>query len=159
MNEARKKRLVLILLLIAGVAGATGLALLGAKDGIDLTVTPTDVVEQQFPIGKRVMIGGLVKTGSIRRASDNLDVSFKVTDKFRCVTVHFSKILPDLFKEGESVVARGVIAADGSIAADSVLAKHDENYMPPEATAAMEKAKLRSASVANNGQVNADCAP
>jgi cytochrome c-type biogenesis protein CcmE len=159
MNEARKKRMVLILLLITGVAGATGLALLGAKPGIDLTVTPTDVIEQQFPAGKRVMIGGLVKTGSVRRAADSLDISFKVTDKFRCVTVHFNKILPDLFKEGESVVARGVIAADGSINADSVLAKHDENYMPPEASAAMEKAKQRSATLASNGQPNADCTP
>jgi cytochrome c-type biogenesis protein CcmE len=159
MNEARKKRIALISLLLVGVASAAAMALMGFKSGIDLTVSPTQLFDGHYPPGKRVRIGGVVKVGSIRRATGTLETTFKVTDRFKCTSVRFNRILPDLFKEGESVIATGVLAQDGNIEAQEVLAKHDENYMPPEAEAAMAAAKIRIAQQAQNGVVNGDCLP
>jgi cytochrome c-type biogenesis protein CcmE len=103
-------------------------------------VSPTDVDEQNLPAGKRFRLGGLVADGSVSRASDSLAVQFVVTDGLASVDVQFDGILPDLFREGQGVIAIGELTPNGHFEAAEVLAKHDENYMPPEVADALEKA-------------------
>jgi cytochrome c-type biogenesis protein CcmE len=103
-------------------------------------VSPTDVDEQNLPAGKRFRLGGLVADGSVSRASDSLAVQFVVTDGLASVDVRFDGILPDLFREGQGVIAIGELTPEGRFEAAEVLAKHDENYMPPEVADALEKA-------------------
>jgi cytochrome c-type biogenesis protein CcmE len=103
-------------------------------------VSPTDVEEQALPAGKRFRLGGLVTDGSVSRASDSLAVTFVVTDGAHSVDVRFDGILPDLFREGQGIIAIGELTPDGHFEANEVLAKHDENYMPPEVADALEKA-------------------
>jgi cytochrome c-type biogenesis protein CcmE len=103
-------------------------------------VSPTDVEEQSLPAGKRFRLGGLVANGSVSRASDSLAVTFVVTDGAKSVDVRFDGILPDLFREGQGIIAIGELSPDGHFEASEVLAKHDENYMPPEVADALEKA-------------------
>jgi cytochrome c-type biogenesis protein CcmE len=102
--------------------------------------TPTQVANGEAPQGKSFRIGGLVVPGSLQRETDGLKMQFAVTDQAKTVQVHFQGILPDLFKEGAGVVAQGMMQADGRFLAKEVLAKHDENYMPPEAAEALKKA-------------------
>ena len=132
----------------------TGVLLLGAAVGLVLNAfqsnlvfffSPTDVAEQRAPQGRAFRIGGLVEERSLTRAPDGLTVRFKVTDTAQTVPVVFTGILPDLFKEGKGVVAQGKIGPDGVFHATEVLAKHDENYMPPEAAAALDQANSRAA--------------
>jgi cytochrome c-type biogenesis protein CcmE len=107
--------------------------------------TPTDIVENRAPQGRTFRIGGMVEDKSLKRGADGLTVRFNVTDTEKTVPVVYTGILPDLFKEGKGVVAQGKIGPDGVFQATEVLAKHDENYMPPEAAAAVDKAKARAA--------------
>ena len=102
--------------------------------------SPTQVAANEAPQGKSFRIGGLVEEGSVKRQSDGVTVSFVVTDTAKVIPVLYTGILPDLFKEGKGVVAQGKLSADGVFRADEVLAKHDENYMPPEAAQALEQA-------------------
>jgi cytochrome c-type biogenesis protein CcmE len=102
--------------------------------------SPTQVAANEAPQGKSFRIGGLVEEGSIKRQGDGVTVSFVVTDTAKVIPVVYTGILPDLFKEGKGVVAQGKLSSDGIFRADEVLAKHDENYMPPEAAAALEQA-------------------
>jgi cytochrome c-type biogenesis protein CcmE len=131
---------------------AAGIALLGVAVALVLNAfqsnlvfffSPTDVAEQRAPQGRAFRIGGLVETKSVKR--DGLTVRFNVTDTARTIPVVYTGILPDLFREGKGVVAQGKLESDGVFKASEVLAKHDENYMPPEAAAAIGKAHVESA--------------
>lgn len=113
------------------------LTLFALKDSIVFFHTPTDVVEQKVKAGQRIRLGGLVAEGSVKRGGGT-DVEFAVTDTIKSVPVSYRGVLPDLFREGQGVVTEGVLEADGRFKADTVLAKHDENYMPPEVADALK---------------------
>jgi cytochrome c-type biogenesis protein CcmE len=137
--KPRHKRIALIGGGLAAIALAATLVLQALDSNIAFFFTPTQVVQGEAPQGKAFRIGGMVKEGSIRR--DNLTVSFVITDTAKDVPVTYTGILPDLFKEGKGAVVQGKLAADGRFAATEVLAKHDENYMPPEAQHAVDQAQ------------------
>jgi cytochrome c-type biogenesis protein CcmE len=134
----KQRRLVLIGGSLGVLAVAAVLVLSALKDSIVFFNSPTDIVEKHVSPGVRIRIGGLVKTGSLKRG-DDLRVQFEVTDGAHDVAVRYQGIVPDLFREGQGVVAEGKIQPDGSIVADSVLAKHDERYMPKEVVDALKK--------------------
>lgn len=134
----RRRRLTLIGGALMVVALAAGLVLLTLKDSIVFFNSPTDLVEKHVKPGQRVRIGGLVKQGSLSRG-DNLSVRFEVTDGATTVAVAYRGLLPDLFREGQGVVAEGALDVGGTFRADSVLAKHDETYMPKEVAEALKK--------------------
>lgn len=134
----KKRRLVLISCAVGVVAVAVGLILNALKESIVFFHSPTEITEKHLAPGARVRLGGLVKEGSIVRA-DKLDVRFDVTDGNRSIAVIYHGILPDLFREGQGVVAEGTLDAVGHFKADSVLAKHDEKYMPKEVADALKK--------------------
>ncbi|MDP2804808.1 MAG: cytochrome c maturation protein CcmE [Gallionellaceae bacterium] len=137
----RKKRLMFILLGLALLGGAVGLVLFALKDNVSLYFTPTQVFNKEAPQGRSFRIGGLVEEGSVVRAKDGLTVHFKITDTAKSMEVVYKGILPDLFKEGKGVVVQGKLQEGNVFYADEVLAKHDENYMPPEAKDALDKAQ------------------
>jgi cytochrome c-type biogenesis protein CcmE len=139
VNPVRKKRLFIVLAILAGVGIAVTLALSALQENINLFYTPTQIAAGEAPEGTRIRAGGMVEEGSVQRSNDSLTVSFRVTDYAEAVTIQYQGILPDLFREGQGIVALGRVNADGVLVADEVLAKHDENYMPPEVTAALEK--------------------
>jgi cytochrome c-type biogenesis protein CcmE len=132
MTPARKKRLGLILLMVCGVALGVGLALKSLDQNIMFFFTPTEVISGKAPANKLFRIGGMVVDGSVSRPGDGLTVQFDLTDNEQSVTVRFAGILPDLFREGQGIIANGKLDASGDFVAEEVLAKHDENYMPPE---------------------------
>ncbi len=136
--KPRQKRLAFILGGVAVVAVAVGLVLYALNSNIVFFYTPTQVAQQEAPRGRHFRIGGLVQMGSVAR--DGTRVTFIVTDNVRQIPVAFTGSLPDLFKEGKGVVAQGSLGEDGTFAATEVLAKHDENYMPPEAAEALKQA-------------------
>ena len=127
------------------LAVAVGLVLNAFQSNLVFFFSPTDVAEHRAPQNRAFRIGGLVEEKSLTRASDGLTVRFRVTDTAQTIPVMYTGILPDLFKEGKGVVAQGKIGPDGVFHATEVLAKHDENYMPPEAAAAVDKATTRAA--------------
>ncbi|MCB1692992.1 MAG: cytochrome c maturation protein CcmE [Pseudomonadales bacterium] len=132
MKSHRRNRLLLVLLAIAGTGTAVGLVLMALNKNINLFYAPAEIVAGNAPVGETIRAGGMVVNGSVKRGKD-LDVSFVISDlKSSEVTVRYSGILPDLFREGQGVIARGVLRDDGVFVADEVLAKHDEKYMPPE---------------------------
>lgn len=141
MNPKRKKKLILILSLFAGLAGVFFLAFYALQNNLDHFYTPTQVQDNEVQVGQRLKIGGLVKDGSVENNSDDLKTLFVVTDTVGDVVVEYEGILPDLFREGQGVVVKGVLGSDRRMLATSVLAKHDENYTPPEAAAALMKAQ------------------
>jgi cytochrome c-type biogenesis protein CcmE len=143
MTPKRKERLMLVgLITVAGVIAA-GLILVALKDNLNAFFTPTQIAEGKAPEGRNFRMGGMVEKGSVIREWDGgLTVSFGVTDTAHTVTAHYTGILPDLFREEQGVVALGKLNGKGEFVAEEVLAKHDENYMPPEAAYAMEQAKL-----------------
>lgn len=142
MNPVRKKRLFIILAILAGVGVAVTLALSALQENINLFYTPTQIAAGEAPEGTRIRAGGLVENGSVSRSKDSLTVTFRVTDNNETVTIQYQGILPDLFREGQGIVALGRVNADNVLVADEVLAKHDENYMPPEVTQALEKSGM-----------------
>ncbi|MFN4010988.1 MAG: cytochrome c maturation protein CcmE [Pannonibacter sp.] len=133
----KQRRLTLIGAAAVVLASAAGLILYALNDQIVFFQTPTDVVAKQIPSGQRIRLGGLVEEGSIER-SDDARVSFRVTDTANTVPVTYVGILPDLFREGQGVVTEGIVGPDGIFRADSVLAKHDENYVPKEVADALK---------------------
>jgi cytochrome c-type biogenesis protein CcmE len=135
----KQRRLTLIGLAGIVLAVAAGLILYALSDRIVFFNSPSDVVAKGLSPGTRIRLGGLVEEGSLVKAEGGV-VHFKVTDRAHSLPVAFTGILPDLFREGQGVVAEGVIAGDGSFAADTVLAKHDERYMPKEVVEALKKA-------------------
>ena len=136
--KPRQKRIALIAGGLASVALAAVLTLNALDSNIALYVTPSEVAAGKAPQGKAFRIGGMVKEGSVKR--QDMTVRFVVTDTAKDIPVAYTGILPDLFKEGKGVVAEGKIGSDGVFASTQVLAKHDENYMPPEAAHALEQA-------------------
>jgi cytochrome c-type biogenesis protein CcmE len=141
MKLARKKRLVLIGLMVAGVGIGVHFALKSLNENIMFFFSPTEVTEGKAPQGRLFRMGGMVVDGSVSRPGDGLTVQFDVTDSSNNVTVLYTGILPDLFREGQGIIANGKLGEDGAFVAQEVLAKHDENYMPPEVAEAMQKAK------------------
>ena len=127
------------------LAAATALVLNAFQSNLVFFFSPTDIVENRAPQGRAFRIGGMVEEKSLTRAPDGLTVRFNVTDTAKSVPVVYTGILPDLFKEGKGVVAQGKVGPDGVFHATEVLAKHDENYMPPEAAAAVNQAQSRAA--------------
>lgn len=126
---------------LAALGVATALVLNAFQDNLVFFFSPTQVMAKEAPATRAFRIGGLVEEGSLKRNDDGLTVRFVVTDTANSIPVVYTGILPDLFKEGKGVVAQGKLGADGVFHADQVLAKHDENYMPPEAAGAIDKAK------------------
>ena len=154
MNPKRKKKLVLLSSMVAAVAVAVGLVLFALSENINLFYTPTQIAQGEAPVGQRIRAGGMVVEGSIVRATDSLDVEFAVTDFENEVVVKYSGILPDLFREGQGIVTMGSMNDQGFFEASEVLAKHDENYMPPEVEAAL-KASGKTATGASSAQTAA----
>jgi cytochrome c-type biogenesis protein CcmE len=138
VNPLRKKRLLIIVGVLAGIGLAVGLALSALQENINLFYTPTQIANGEAPHGKRIRAGGMVVKGSLQRSADSLDVRFVVTDFDKSVPITYRGILPDLFREGQGIVALGEINDQGVVVADQVLAKHDEKYMPPEVTKALK---------------------
>lgn len=141
--KPRRQRLALILASVALLGLATWLVLAAFKENLVFFYTPTQVAEGKSPSTGLFRIGGMVEKGSVRRHADGLTVSFAVTDMNRTVRVNYQGSLPDLFKEGKGVVAQGRLQ-DGRFAAQEVLAKHDENYMPPEAAYALAQQEAKT---------------
>ncbi len=139
MTPKRKKRLIIILALVFGAGLAVGLTMFALSQNINLFYSTSQIANNEAPVGKRMRMGGMVVDGSVKRASDTLRVSFGLTDYESEVTVVFSGILPDLFREGQGIIAQGKLDENGVFQADEVLAKHDENYMPPEIAETMKK--------------------
>jgi len=139
VNPVRKKRLFIVLAILAGVGIAVALALSALQQNINLFYTPTQIAAGEAPEGTRIRAGGLVEEGSVKRTNDSLSVAFRVTDGAQAITIRYRGILPDLFREGQGIVALGKLDADGVLVADEVLAKHDEKYMPPEVTKALKE--------------------
>ena len=137
----RQKRTWFIVAGVALVGAAVGLVLFALKNNVSLYFTPTQVYNNEAPQGRSFRIGGLVEAGSVKRENDGLTVRFSITDTVKAMPVTYKGILPDLFKEGKGVVAQGKLDTDNVFHAEEVLAKHDENYMPPEAKDAIEKAQ------------------
>ncbi|HET8706860.1 MAG TPA: cytochrome c maturation protein CcmE [Pseudomonadales bacterium] len=150
MNPKRKKRLIIVLGVVTGVAAATALALFALKENANLFFTPSQVANGEAPVGKRIRVGGLVVNGSVKRATDSLKVNFDITDTSKSMTVQYEGILPDLFREGQGIIANGRVNEQGIVVADEVLAKHDEKYMPPEVKHAIEQAGHPGAAPATN---------
>lgn len=147
MIPRRKKRLAWVLSLVVGVAAAISLILYALTQNIDLFYTPSEMIQGKGKdltrpqVGQRLRVGGMVVEGSVKRNPDTLEVSFKVTDTGPEVTVLYTGILPDLFREGQGIVAQGVLVEPTVLKATEVLAKHDEEYMPPELAEAMKGIK------------------
>ena len=142
--KTRHKRLILI---VVGVLGLTvgGLFVLNAfRSNLVYFYSPTEVLEGKAPRDQTIRIGGMVEKGSVKRAGDSLLVQFVVTDMNKTIPVRYEGILPDLFRDGQGVVTLGRLGTDGTFVAREVLAKHDENYMPPEAAAAMKGGAMQS---------------
>jgi cytochrome c-type biogenesis protein CcmE len=136
--KPRHKRLALIGGIVGAVGVAIALVLNALGSNVNFSYSPSDVAAKKAPINRTFRIGGLVKEGTVKR--DGVDVQFVVTDTAQAVAVQYRGILPDLFKEGKGVVAQGQMRDDGVFVAREVLAKHDENYMPPEAGEALKRA-------------------
>ena len=143
--KPRHKRFVLIGGGLAVLGLAAALVLNAFQSNLVFFFTPTQIAAREAPKGKAFRLGGLVKDGSLKRQPDGLTVQFIVTDTAKEITVAYTGILPDLFREGKGVVAQGRLGEDGVFAASEVLAKHDENYMPPEAAKAVGDAHQRAA--------------
>lgn len=149
MNPIRKKRLTLIGLMVAGIGVATWLALNAFDENLMFFFSPTEIAEGKAPKAHAFRVGGLVATDSVKRKSDGLTTSFTITDNAENVTVEYTGILPDLFREGQGIVALGQLNTSGVFVASEVLAKHDENYMPPEVAESLKTAHDEGVSGAN----------
>lgn len=148
MTPKRTQRLLLIVGLVIGVGTAAALAALAFRENMLFFFAPAQVQAGGAPVGRNFRLGGLVADGSVKRAGDGLTVDFVVTDGAASVPVRYTGLLPDLFREGQGVVALGRLDADGRFAAEEVLAKHDENYMPPEVAEALKTARANQANKA-----------
>ena len=146
MRPKRRSRLTTLIFVLTGAAAAVTLMLLAANENLNLFYPPAKISSGEAPVGVGIRAGGMVLEGSVTRAADSLDVAFVLTDyQGADFPVAYSGILPDLFREGQGILVRGQLGADGVFRAQEVLAKHDENYMPPELMPLAEGAKRRSA--------------
>lgn len=140
MHPQRKQRLIVVLLIVFGTGIAVALASFALRENINLFYPPAEIAAGKAPVGKQIRAGGMVLVGSIKRDPNSLRVDFVVTDYDAKVPVVYTGILPDLFDEGQGVVASGKLDSNGVFQATEVLAKHDENYMPPEVQSALDAA-------------------
>lgn len=140
MTPARKKRLALVVLMLLGVGLATTFALNAFNKNILYFFSPSQIASGEAPVDQLFRVGGMVVDGSVNRSEEGLDVVFELSDTLHQVNVVYTGILPDLFREGQGIVAIGKLDTDGLFVAETVLAKHDENYMPPEVAEALKKA-------------------
>ena len=145
MHPKRKQRLIIALVIVLLSSLTVGLTSYALRGNINLFYSPSEVAAGEAPTDRSIRVGGMVVEGSVTRARDKLETRFIVTDFASSVTVTYDGILPDLFAEGEGVVATGILGANGVVTASEVLAKHDENYMPPEVADALEKAQAQGA--------------
>lgn len=141
MHPVRRQRLFMVLLIVLGAGVAVGLAAFAFRENINLFYPPMEIADGKAPVGKRIRAGGMVMEGSVQRDPDSLKVAFVVTDYKAQVPVEYVGILPDLFAEGEGIVATGMLDQRGVFVASEVLAKHDENYMPPEVQDALDRSQ------------------
>ena len=139
MHPVRKQRLYLVLFIVVFSSAAIGLVAYAMRGNINLFYPPAEVAQGNAPVGQAIRVGGMVAEGSVQRADDSLEVRFMLTDFEASVPVVYEGILPDLFDEGQGAVASGKLGEDGVLVASEVLAKHDENYMPPEVLEALEQ--------------------
>ncbi|MDP9065912.1 MAG: cytochrome c maturation protein CcmE [Pseudomonadota bacterium] len=134
----RRKRLWVVLAILGGVAASVSLAVMASRDNVTFYYDPTQIAAGMAPATKRFRVGGMVVKGSVSRKPGDLQVRFMLTDLAHQIPVEYTGVLPDLFREGQGIIAHGTIGADGAFVADEVLAKHDEKYMPPEVAASMK---------------------
>jgi cytochrome c-type biogenesis protein CcmE len=139
MNPKRKQRLTIISLIVLGSGLVIGLILYSLEQNINLFYSTSQIAQGEAPVGTRIRIGGMVVKNSMKRKPDSLTISFSLTDYAHPIQVEYTGILPDLFKEGQGIVAQGKMDTKGVFQADEVLAKHDENYMPPEVADSLKK--------------------
>jgi len=144
VKTARKKRLFFIIILIAGVTLAAGFAMYAFNQNLMFYFSPTDIKQGKAPVNKIFRMGGMVVEGTFKKEAKSLKVHFDLTDYEKTVSVEYEGILPDLFREGQGIISRGKLNKQGVFIAEEVLAKHDENYMPPEVAAMMKKKKPES---------------
>ena len=138
-RAARRRRLAVLLLAGLGLGTAAALTLTAFDDHLVFFHTPSDIADKKVPLDRQMRIGGLVEEGSLERVAGSIEVKFRVTDLEHAVPVVYRGVLPDLFREGQGVVANGKLASDGVFTASEVLARHDENYMPPEVAEALKR--------------------
>jgi cytochrome c-type biogenesis protein CcmE len=138
--KPRHQRMAWIAAGVAALAVAVALVLNAFQSNLVFFFTPTQIANGEAPKGKTFRLGGMVEAGSLKREANTTSMTFRVTDTAKTITVSYTGILPDLFKEGSGIVAQGMVTADGQFKASEVLAKHDENYMPPEAAEALKRA-------------------
>jgi cytochrome c-type biogenesis protein CcmE len=140
MRLRKQQRLILLVVALLLLGGASALVLSALSDSVAFFVTPSDIATGKVDADKRFRLGGLVVDGSVERAANDGVVRFRLTDQAHEVPVRYQGLLPDLFREGQGIVAQGVLGNDGVFTASEVLAKHDENYMPPEVAEALKQA-------------------
>ncbi|GHD28954.1 cytochrome c maturation protein CcmE [Parahalioglobus pacificus] len=138
MHPVRRQRLLLVLFVVLFSSAAIGLMVYALSGNINLFYPPAEVAAGKAPVGQQIRVGGMVVEGSVQRSDNSLEVRFEVTDYQASVPIVYTGILPDLFDEGQGAVAAGVLNDSGVLQASEVLAKHDENYMPPEVAEALE---------------------
>ena len=155
--KPRHKRAAIAVGVLAAIGTAVALVLNAFNSNLVFFYTPSQIASKEAPLGRTFRIGGLVQAGSVAR--DGVSVTFTVTDTARSVPVRYEGVLPDLFKEGKGVVAQGQLGTDGVFAAREVLAKHDENYMPPEAADALQRADKTKAKLAGSPATTSQQAP
>jgi cytochrome c-type biogenesis protein CcmE len=148
--KSRHKRFALIGVALVLLGAASAFVLSAFRSNLVFFFSPTEVYAKEAPVGKNFRLGGMVEEGSVKKQNDGLTVQFAVTDLSQRIPVVYKGILPDLFREGKGVVAEGRLDSQGVFVANQVLAKHDENYMPPEAAEAMEKGKARNEQTAKS---------
>ncbi len=139
MTPTRKKRLLAVVLILIGVGIATAIFLTAFKENILFYKSPSEVLQGDYPKARNFRIGGMVKKGTINKSTTSLDVEFWVTDYAKDVKVQYSGLLPDLFRDDQGMIAIGQLDKNGVFQAEEILAKHDENYMPPEVAASMKE--------------------
>jgi len=142
--KPRHKRIAVIVIGVVALGVAAALVLRAFNENLVFFFTPSQIVAHEAPQGRTFRIGGMVEKGSVRRQADGVTVQFTVTDTAKSIPVTYKGSLPDLFREGKGVVAQGRLGADGVFRANEVLAKHDENYMPPEAAEAVKRAQEKT---------------
>jgi cytochrome c-type biogenesis protein CcmE len=152
MKPLRRRRLIIVLSIVTGLATAIGLGLYAMSQNINLFYAPSDI--ENAPTGVLIRVGGLVVENSVQRDTDSLKVAFKLTDNVGEVDVQYEGILPDLFREGQGIVTMGRLDSNGDFVASEVLAKHDENYMAPEVADALMKSKVGNMMKNNNQDTN-----
>jgi len=135
----RRKRLFVVLAILGGVAASVSLAMMASRENIMFYYDPSQIAAGKAPVAKRFRVGGMVVKGSVSRKPGDLEVKFVLTDYAHQVPVEYTGVLPDLFREGQGIIAHGTMGAGGAFVADEVLAKHDEKYMPPEVAASLKQ--------------------